>query len=121
MAEANACFVAKVTAVVEGEGETAREDMPDVDVEEDHGEVGKGGKGAVEEDYMEQEEASVVRSAAEASSVAANGKGLAQAAIQQGDVQKLTDRLRLLKELYEQGLIDETIYQEKQREILASI
>ena len=47
--------------------------------------------------------------------------GLAQAAIQQGGVQKLTERLRLAKELYEQGLIDETIYQEKQREILASI
>ena len=50
-----------------------------------------------------------------------HGKGLAQAAIQQGGVQKLTERLRLAKELYEQGLIDETIYQEKQREILASI
>ena len=121
-AEDKACFVAKVTAVVESEGETAREDgMQDVDVEEDHGEVGKGGKGAVEEDSMEQEEASVVRLAAAASSVAANGKGLAQAAIQQGDVQKQTERLKVVKGLYEQGLIDETIYQEKQREILASI
>ena len=40
--------------------------------------------------------------------------------IQQSDVQKLKERLKLAKELHEQGLIDETVYQEEQREILAS-
>jgi len=40
---------------------------------------------------------------------------------QQGDVQKLKERLTLVKEMYEDGLIDKTIYQEEQREILASI